>query len=92
MKKLKEHIQKLKAEGNAMRREIQRQTVGYVLAALGIVAGLAWNDAIRAAIDYFFPLSQKTLQAKFIYAFMVTAAVVIFTAYLIRLFGKNPKV
>lgn len=66
-----------------LREEIKKQTFGYIVGALGLVAGLAWNDAVRALIEYFFPLSQNTLLAKFIYAAAVTVIVVIFTRYIL---------
>jgi len=60
--------------------------VGYII---GLVAGLAWNEAIKAAIEFAFPLSQNSLLAKFIYAVLVTAVVVLLSLYLTRLLGKR---
>jgi len=56
----------------------------YIAAALGLVAGLAWNEAIKALIDYVFPLSKNTLIAKFSYAGLITLVVVLITIYLAR--------
>ncbi|HLC95217.1 MAG TPA: DUF5654 family protein [Patescibacteria group bacterium] len=68
-----------------MEEKIMQRTVGYIIAAFGLVAGLAWNDAIKALIDYLFPLSSGSLFAKFIYALLVTLAVVVATTYLMRM-------
>ncbi len=54
---------------------LRGQMVGYVAAALSLVAGLAWNDAIKMLIEYFFPIGQNTIQAKFVYAGLLTILV-----------------
>jgi hypothetical protein len=65
-----------------IKKQIKRQTLGYVIAAFGLVAGLAWNEAIKSLIEYLFPLAQNTLLAKFGYAALITAVVVAVTIYL----------
>lgn len=67
-----------------IRREIRNRTVGYILAALGLVAGLAWNDAIGALIRYLLPLDTQTLAAKFAYAVVITLVVVLAAWYAIE--------
>lgn len=67
-----------------IRQQVRKQTAGYILTALGLVAGLAWNEAIRALIVHFYPLDQNSLWAKFVYALLVTIVVVIVSAYLLR--------
>lgn len=64
---------------NEVRKEIRKQSLGYILAAFGFVAGLAWNDAIKALIDFAFPLGTDSLVAKFLYAASVTVLVIIAT-------------
>jgi hypothetical protein len=76
-----EGIQK---ETRKIRNEIRNRTVGYVAGALGLVAGLAWNDAIKAGIEYLFPLGEDTLLAKLLYAAVVTVLIIIATTYLTR--------
>lgn len=68
-------------------KEIKGQTITYISAALGLVAGLAWNEAITALINTVFPLSKDALWVKFLYAVIVTAVVVI----LIRVLKKTLK-
>lgn len=65
--------------------ETRAKTFGYISAALGFVAGLAWNEAIAAAIDAAFPLAKDTVAVKFLYAVAVTVAVVILIKVLNRL-------
>ncbi len=81
--------EKLKEEAVNLKKEIHQQTLGYILAAFGIIAGLAWNEAIKSLIETLFPVSANTLLAKFVYAVLVTLAVVLITVYLSRLFKKE---
>ncbi|KKU52692.1 MAG: hypothetical protein A3A32_03460 [Candidatus Wildermuthbacteria bacterium RIFCSPLOWO2_01_FULL_48_35] len=82
-------IEKLREEGENIKQALREQVFGYILGAFGLVAGLAWNDAIRSLIEYLFPLSQNTLWAKFFYAFVITASVVLVGMYFSRLFKKG---
>jgi len=67
---------------NDWRREFNRRVLTYVGGGFGIVAALAWNEAIKELIQYLFPLSKDTLLAKFAYALVLTAAVVAVIRYL----------
>lgn len=84
-------MEKLKEKSAELKKEFQKKVIGYILAAFGLVAGLAWNEAIRSLIDYLFPLSKNSLLAKFIYAFFVTLAVVLAAAYLSKFFAEEEK-
>jgi len=83
------HIEKIKKEGEGRKKELQHRMTGYIVGALGLVAGLAWNDAIKALIEYLFPLAKNTLLAKFIYAILMTFIIGIVASYLIRFFDKK---
>jgi len=69
---------------SSLRKEIKEKTVGYILAALGFVAGLAWNEAIKSLIDQFFPDSSNGILIKFIYAVVITVIIVVASVYLLR--------
>jgi len=74
-----------------IKSQIKMRTMGYIGAGFGLVAGLAWNDAIKAFIEYLFPVSQNTILAKFIYALLITALAVVILGYLEKLFSdKKP--
>ena len=64
--------------------EVREQTLGFITAGLGLVAGLAWNDAIKALIEYLFPLEKNGIPAKFLYAIVITLVVVFLSVYLVR--------
>lgn len=68
--------------------ETKAKTFGYISAALGLVAGLAWNDAIKALIEAAFPLEQNTIAVKFVYAALVTIVVVMLIKIINRMTGK----
>jgi len=85
MVKLENKIEKIKSEGKELRLEISEQVVSYIGAGFGLIASLAWNEAIKAMIEYFFPLKQDTVTAKFIYAGAMTLVLVVVTMYLVRI-------
>ena len=86
----KKSSEKTPAELEEVRLEIKKQTTGYILAALGLVAGLAWNDAIKAFIESFFTVGKDSIFAKFIYAGLVTIIIVI-ASYYIQRFTNHKK-
>lgn len=63
-------------------RELRGRTATYIGGAFGLVAGLAWNEAITSFINYVFPLEKNTLLIKFLYAIAVTIVVVLLVSYL----------
>ncbi len=81
-------LEHIKEERKKVTREIREKTLGFLVGALGLVAGLAWNDAIKSLIDYLFPISKDSIPMRFIYAIIITFVVVvgtvIFTKFLHR--------
>lgn len=80
-----------KASRTGIAREASERTLGFVLGAFGLVAGLAWNDAVKALIEHLFPVPQDTLPAKFVYAIIISLLLVMVSIYLSRLIQKNEK-
>lgn len=78
-------IKRPQKEVKAVVSNVEQKVVGYVTAALGLVAGLAWNEAVRALIDSLYPAGKDTLIAKFTYALVVTVVVVVASFYLSRI-------
>ncbi len=91
MQQLTEKIVTIKDKGIELEREIREKTLGYILTSFGLVAGLAWNEAIKAFIERFFSDSSGGLLAKFLYAIVVTIVVVLISLYLTRLFKVDKK-
>ena len=86
---IKSTIDRIRQESYQLRREARERTVSYIVASFGFVAGLAWNDAIKAFIEYLFPLSTNTLVAKLIYAVVITLVVVLLTSYFVRVLKQD---
>jgi hypothetical protein len=66
--------------------EISERVTGYILTALSLIVGLAWNDAIISLINFLLPFNKNTVIAKLIYAAALTLVVVM----LMRYFFKKP--
>lgn len=69
--------------------EIRQKTAGYIAAGFGVVAGLAWNDAIKSLIEAVFPDTEETIIAKFLYALIITTLVVTLSIFLVWFIGKE---
>ena len=63
---------------NELRVEFLKTMIQLATAGFGLVAALAWNDAIQSLIGSFFP-DRSGVQSKFIYAIIVTALAVAIT-------------
>ena len=74
---------------NKLQKEFRERISGYVIGAFGLVASLAWNDAISSLIEKVFPLGKDTVVAKFIYALVMTVVLVIIAVYLVKLLKKD---
>ncbi len=86
MNELRDH---LREESERIKKEVRERTLGYLLAGFGVVAGIAWNDAIRFLIDTLFPVTRNTILVKFIYAGLMTVVIVLVSVYLTRIFRKS---
>ena len=86
---IKKSLGKIRKEGKRQFREVKERTLGYVIAALSLVAGLAWNEAIKAIIESLFPIQQNSLRVKILYALLITFAVVFISIYLARLLSDE---
>ena len=77
--------EKLREKEKEVRKEVKKQTIGYIVTALGLVAGLAWNEAIQSLVSELFPGNNGSILIKFLYAIVVTVLIVIVTLYLLKL-------
>ena len=60
-----------------------------ILGGFGVVAALAWNDAIQSFFNAFFPKESGSLVGKFIYAAIITFVVVFVSLQLKKISEKN---
>jgi len=64
-----------------LRSEFLKTMTQLATAGFGLVAALAWNDTIKAAIDRFITPGSGLI-SRFIYAVLVTGLAVLITYYL----------
>ena len=69
---------RLRAEALALRREVMEKVSALATAAFGLVAALAWNNAIQALFNRYYPAptSGAALVPLTLYALAVTALAV----------------
>jgi len=82
-------LNKLKSEGEQFKDEVRQKTRDFILASFGFVAGLAWNEAIKALIEEVFPAHNNSVLAKLTYALLITLVFVLISAYFIRSTRKD---
>jgi hypothetical protein len=85
-------MERIKQSSAQLREEMRNKLKGYIVAAFGLVAGLAWNEAIKSLIEYIFPLNKDYIWAKFLYAIILTIVLVLVTVYVSRMLTKKEKV
>ncbi len=86
-KKLKD----LKEDAEELTGQVRDKVATYILAGLGLVSALAWNDAIKAVIEELYPLEQDSLLAKLYYALIMTIIIVIASVIVIKISKKEDK-
>ena len=64
--------------------EIAAQLLTLATSALGLVAALAWNDAVQAIFKEYFPAAGGIV-AKFVYAILISVIIVLVTINLTKL-------
>ncbi len=77
-------LSEFKKEQVKIKKAFREKAAVYILTAFGLVAGLAWNEAIKSFIEVFFPLSSGGVFVKFLYAVLVTTLLVFITVYIIK--------
>ncbi|MEK7557644.1 MAG: DUF5654 family protein [Patescibacteria group bacterium] len=85
------HLEKIKDESVKLTEEVTQKTLNFIITAFGLVAGLAWNEAIQALINSLFSISKNTILAKFIYAILMTLILALITIYLAKALNKSKK-
>lgn len=86
-KKITNH--ELIKKAHKLQKDIFKNVVSGIIAALGVVVGLAWNDAISQFIKIVFPENRGSIIAKFLYAVILTIVVVVISYILLKISSKN---
>lgn len=70
-----------------MKKEVIEKIAALITVAFGLVAALAWNDAIQGVFKYFFG-EQSSIIAMTFYAIIVTVIAIIATIWIGRVAQK----
>lgn len=71
-----------------LKKEFSIKLSTLVIAAFGLVAALAWNEAMQSIFHRYYE-ETNGLTAKIVYAFVVTCIAVLVTLWLSRYASKN---
>ncbi len=86
--KVKDESTKLKESKDEFKLEVVKAFSSLLTAAFGLVAALAWNDAIKTTINNFFDkgidITMGQFAALYFYAIIVTLIAVMFTILIAR--------
>lgn len=85
----KDKLEKIQEEKMRLKREVRNQTLTLIITSFGLVAGLAWNEAVKAFIELFFPPTGSGVIAKTIYAIFITFIVVLASSTLTKMKRNN---
>lgn len=76
------NLQKQKDELKKVPKVFSSKASALIMGGFGLVAALAWNDAIQTLFAKVFGDNPGSLWAKFLYAVIVTATIVIVSIYI----------
>lgn len=85
----KHKIAQIRQSSAELSRQVREKIVGYIVAALGLIAGLAWNDAVKAAIESIFPAQENSLWARFGYAIFISIVIVVISINLLKITQRH---
>lgn len=90
-KKLLNKIKEKTATGvKETKRELAERTAALVLGGFGLVAALAWNEAIQNFFNNVFP-RKSGMVGKFLYAVIATIILVVISLWVGRISNNNKK-
>lgn len=85
---IKKEIKEAQKEIKEVQREFKERTATLILAGFGMIAALAWNEAIKSLFEAYLPKSGELL-GKFLYAAVITLIVVVISRYLGKISEKK---
>ncbi|MFZ5365520.1 MAG: DUF5654 family protein [Patescibacteria group bacterium] len=84
-------MKKIFEQPESLKLEVLEKLSALITAGFGLVAALAWNDAIKAMFNKFFPAPTGNLVASIVYASFITIVVVAVTMQFGRAVSKARK-
>lgn len=77
----------MKEEIKDVKGQVLQTIATLITTAFGLIAALAWNEAIKAVITYYFRMNGG-ITALFIYAILITIIAVVATIIIARVIAK----
>jgi hypothetical protein len=77
----KEIVKKIKTEIEDTKNTFKETIITLIMGGFGLVAALAWNEAIKSLFEAYLPKSGELI-GKFTYAILVTFIVAVVSRYL----------
>ena len=77
-------------KSNLLKKEVAEKTITLILGAIGFIAALAWNDAIKVIFDDFIQPGDAIL-GKILYALLITVIFVLLSINLSKIISKKDK-
>ncbi len=87
--KLIKKAERIKKGSEDINKRFREDMAKYLTTGFGLVAGLAWNDAIKTAIEHYLPSSGGGILAKFFYAVLITFIMVLVAKFILDGFLKK---
>jgi hypothetical protein len=82
-------VKKIKEEMEETKRVFKEKMTTLILGGFGLVAALAWNEAIKSLFETLLPQKSSELIGKFFYAVIVTLIVVFVSRHLEKISEKE---
>lgn len=80
--KFDEEIKTIESGAKKVEQAARQRISGYIIAGFGLVAGLAWNEAVKALLEKLFPIaSDGDIIGKFAYALIITILLALVSVY-----------
>jgi len=83
-------LKRIKNGARDVQKEFRERVATLILGVFGLVAALAWNEAIKTFFEIVFP-QRSALIGKFVYAVVVTIIVVLLSLQLRKLLQTPEK-
>ena len=82
-------VEKIKEEMEETKKVFKEKMTTLILGGFGLVAALAWNEAIKSLFETLLPQKSSALIGKFLYALFITLIVVIVSRNLEKISEKK---
>jgi large-conductance mechanosensitive channel len=74
-------------------KSVGKQIVVIIIGSLSLMASLAWNEAVKATIDHYYPnnLNKNNFLQKILYAVILSTLIIVIVYLLTKYISENSK-